>query len=281
MEENLHSKYLLDEYPVMFHSSLAVALGLNEAILLQRINLWLNCKPHNADGRSWIYNSYKSWQEQLPFFSESTIKRALKNLADKGIIIKGNFNKFKMDRTIWYSIDYNKLDKIIDTLNLPLGQNDTMILGQNDTTNTNVYTMSNKKEKKEKAKTDIDLVIDETNYNDELKEMIYEFIKMRKTIKKPMTTIAVKRLINKLDKLSNNEKEKILILDKSIFNSWQDIYPLKSEDKEDIEDKHEEYEHELTYTADDFTEEQYARLVRRQMSKEEMIQILKEKKNVR
>jgi hypothetical protein len=111
--------------------------------------------------------------------------------------------------------------------------------------------------------------------------MIYEFIKMRKTIKKPMTTIAVKRLINKLDKLSNNEKEKILILDKSIFNSWQDIYPLKSEDKEDIEDKHEEYEHELTYTADDFTEEQYARLVRRQMSKEEMIQILKEKKNVR
>lgn len=280
MEENLHSKYLLDEYPVMFHSSLAVALGLNEAILLQRINLWLNCKPHNADGRSWIYNSYKSWQEQLPFFSESTIKRALKNLADKGIIIKGNFNKFKMDRTIWYSIDYKKLDELIDNLNLPLGQNDTMILGQNDTTNTNVYTMSNKKEKKEKSKTDIDLVIDETNYNDELKEMIYEFIKMRKTIKKPMTTIAVKRLINKLDKLSNDEKEKILILDKSIFNSWQDIYPLKSEDKEDIKDKHEEYEHELTYTADDFTEEQYARLVRRQMSKEEMIQILKEKKNV-
>ena len=42
----------------------------------------------------------------------------------------------------------------------------------------------------------------------------------------------------------------------------------------------ESYEHELTYTADDFTPEQYDRLVRRQMSKEEMIQILKEKKNV-
>ena len=273
MEENLHSKYLLDEYPVMFHSSLAVALGLNEAILLQRINLWLNCKPHNADGRSWIYNSYKSWQEQLPFFSESTIKRALKNLADKGIIIKGNFNKFKMDRTIWYSIDYNKLDKIIDTLNLPLGQNDTMILGQNDTTNTNVYTMSNKKEK---AKTEIDLVIDEANYNNELKNMIYEFIKMRKTIKKPMTTIAVKRLINKLDKFTINDKEKIQILDKSIFNSWQDIYPLKPEEKQEVE-----YEHELTYTDDDFTPEQYDRLMRREMTKEEMIQILKEKKNVR
>ena len=42
----------------------------------------------------------------------------------------------------------------------------------------------------------------------------------------------------------------------------------------------ESYEHELTYTADDFTPEQYDRLMRREMSKEEMIQILKEKKNV-
>lgn len=42
----------------------------------------------------------------------------------------------------------------------------------------------------------------------------------------------------------------------------------------------ENYEHELTYTSDDFTPEQYDRLMRREMSKEEMIQILKEKKNV-
>ena len=127
MKEKLYSRYLLDEYPIMFHSSLAVVLGLNEAILLQKINLWLNCKPHDADGRSWIYNSYKSWQEQLPFFSESTIKRALKNLEDKGIIITGNFNKMKMDRTKWYSIDYKKLDELVDNLNLPLGQNDPII----------------------------------------------------------------------------------------------------------------------------------------------------------
>ena len=127
MAEKLYSKYLLDEYPIMFHSSLAVALGLNEAILLQKINLWLNCKPHNADGRSWIYNTYKSWQEQLPFFFLSIIKRALKNLEEKGIIITGNFNKLKMDRTKWYTIDYEKLDNLIDNLNLPSGQNDLII----------------------------------------------------------------------------------------------------------------------------------------------------------
>ena len=127
MEEKLFSKYLLEEHPITFHPTLALAIGLNEAIILQKINLWLHCKPKNAVGRSWVYNSYKSWQEQLPFFSENTIKRALKNLSDKGIIIKGNFNKIKMDRTIWYSIDYNKLDELVDKVILPLDQNDTTI----------------------------------------------------------------------------------------------------------------------------------------------------------
>ena len=46
---------------------------------------------------------------------------------DKGIIVKGNFNKLKMDRTIWYSINYEKLDELVNNLNLPLGQNEPII----------------------------------------------------------------------------------------------------------------------------------------------------------
>lgn len=205
--------------------------------------------------------------------NETAVKSTLKELKCFGYLeilkVQNKKGQFEYEYNI-YEKPYNKKPEVEN-----LGVENPSVENQGQL-NTNKQKTNNKKEKKEKAKTDIDLVIDETNYNDELKEMIYEFIKMRKTIKKPMTTIAVKRLINKLNKLSNDEKEKILILDKSIFNSWQDIYPLKPEEKQDIE-----YEHELTYTADDFTEEQYARLVRRQMSKEEMIQILKEKKNVR
>lgn len=55
------SRHLIDEYPIMFHKTLAVALGLNEAILLQKIHMWMQCKPPEAGGdRSFIYNSYKS-----------------------------------------------------------------------------------------------------------------------------------------------------------------------------------------------------------------------------
>lgn len=116
--DKMHSKYLIDEYPITFDRYLAKAIGLNEAILLQKINQWLNCKPHDADGRSWIYNSYRSWQEQLCFFSESTIKRAINNLVNMGLLIKGNFNKSKFDKTTWYSIDYEKVDKLTDKVKL-------------------------------------------------------------------------------------------------------------------------------------------------------------------
>ena len=108
------SKYLLEEHPITFHSTLACAIGLNEAILLQKMNLWLNCKPHDINGKSWIYNTCKSWQDQLPFLSESTIKRAIKNLFDKDILIKSNFNKSKFDHTNWYSINYEKVDEVVD-----------------------------------------------------------------------------------------------------------------------------------------------------------------------
>lgn len=59
------------------------------------------------------------------------------------------------------------------------------------------------------------------------------------------------------------------------------ISEISDEMKQLYMQRKESYEHELTYTSDDFTPEQYDRLMRREMSKEEMIQILKEKKNVR
>lgn len=129
------SKYLINEQPIFFLPTLAVGIGLNEAILLQKIHGWLQCTPKEHIGRNWIYNSYKSWHEQLEFMSESTIKRAMKNLIDKGIVITENFNKEKFDKTLWYSIDYEKLDEIVRTID---SVKMTLRECQNDITNTNI-----------------------------------------------------------------------------------------------------------------------------------------------
>lgn len=55
-----------------------------------------------------------------------------------------------------------------------------------------------------------------------------DFAKMRKSIKKPLTENAKKRLLNKLEKLAaGNEELKIAILNQSVDHCWQDIYELK------------------------------------------------------
>lgn len=74
----------------------------------------------------------------------------------------------------------------------------------------------------------------ETNiYNDEpkLDTAVKEFITFRKKIKKPMTDHAVKLMLSKLNKLSSDTDEQVEILNQSILNGWQGIYPLKQEEK--------------------------------------------------
>ena len=65
-----------------------------------------------------------------------------------------------------------------------------------------------------------------------LRETLGEFEEMRKSIKKPMTDAARKRLIRELQKLAGEDVQKMIaILDQSILNSWAGVYPLKDNNK--------------------------------------------------
>lgn len=81
--------------------------------------------------------------------------------------------------------------------------------------------------KKEKITT-IDKLIKEYTTNDNLIETLKDFVKMRKAIKKPLTDRALKGILNKLDKLSENEDIKIKILEQSIENCWAGVFELKN-----------------------------------------------------
>lgn len=109
---------LLDDYPMIVDRILARTIGLNEAIVLQHLHYWIvKNKEKNINyknGKYWTFNSIQKWHdESFDFWSESTLKRIFASLEEKGLLIVGNFNKMKFDRTKWYSIDYEKLDKIV------------------------------------------------------------------------------------------------------------------------------------------------------------------------
>ena len=83
-----------------------------------------------------------------------------------------------------------------------------------------------------KKETNYDKIINSMVEDEEVKNSIYEFIKMRKLIKKPMTDRALTMLINKLEKLSSDKDTQIKILEKSILKNWTDIYELKGDNND-------------------------------------------------
>jgi uncharacterized phage protein (TIGR02220 family) len=109
------SRLLIKESPVMIIPSLAVKIGLNEAVVLQQIHYWLGISKHQIKGRTWVYNTYEEWRKQLPFWSVSTIKRTILSLEMKGLLQSDNFNEMKMDKTKWYSINYDTVQELEDS----------------------------------------------------------------------------------------------------------------------------------------------------------------------
>lgn len=70
---------------------------------------------------------------------------------------------------------------------------------------------------------------------DELLNEAFEgYVAMRKEIKKPLTSKAIELAKNKLSKLSCNDSDTaIAILNQSVLNSWQGLFPLREEKKEE------------------------------------------------
>ena len=97
---------------------LAQNVGRTEAIFLQQLHYWLTSRDVGmiVDGQRWVYNSYKSWVENIKIFSESTVRRAVKKLENMGIVLTQNMNKRKSDQTKWYTINYDKLENFLPDL---------------------------------------------------------------------------------------------------------------------------------------------------------------------
>ncbi len=137
---------LLDEYPLLILPSLAVKVGLNESIVLQQVNYWLNTGGEIRDGVIWVYRTYDGWQQEFPFWSVETIRRIIRGLEEAGLLLSTmEYNRMKADRTKWYRIDRERLDALfippskspdhVVKLTSPSGQNDLLSSGQVDLSN--------------------------------------------------------------------------------------------------------------------------------------------------
>lgn len=221
-----------------FNTDYAELYGIEEAIILENIAFWIKKNESNNknfyDGYTWTYNSAESFNKLFPYITPSKIRRCLLKLEELEVLKSGNYNKQGYDKTKWYAITNLEVSTFYKLKNghykmenglYKLENRSEQIVEPIPDINTNINTVINPIKKE----TNFDIMIKEFTDNEELKTTIYDFIKMRKAIKKPITDKALNLTLNKLTKISVNEQIQIDVLNQSIFNSWQGIFEIKEE----------------------------------------------------
>lgn len=163
------------------------------------------------------------------------LRTALKKLEKFGEISKKSTNKF----TIVTVENYNKYQGINKSSN-------QRITNEQPTNNQRITNeqphLRNKEYKNNKNIRNIyisDIVASEPA---QLHDYLNDFVKMRKSIKAPLTARALKTVLKELEKLSGGDiQTKIAILEQSIVKCWKTVYPLKNEQTKQSEYKEDPY----------------------------------------
>jgi len=91
----------------LFKVEIANLHGIEIAIMVQNFAFWIaKNKANNRnihEGKTWTYNSIKSFKELYPYWTEHQIRRILKKMKTEDILMTGNFNNHQYDRTTWYT----------------------------------------------------------------------------------------------------------------------------------------------------------------------------------
>lgn len=226
------SRLLLDDYPILFLPKLAEMLGSSDrALLLQQIHYWIEKSGIEHDGRKWVFNSVATWHKQFSWISERTLRSILKYLEDEGILLTGNYNRLKFDRTKWYTIDYDRLDKLENAFgkscqmekenfsesngkNLPKGN------GNICRTNTRDYKEINKetKEKKKSAYAEGQAQPDHT-FSDQVKEIV-DYLNEKAGKHYKAKTDKTKRLIHARMKEGFTVSDFKKVIDNKLHDDW-------------------------------------------------------------
>jgi hypothetical protein len=92
-----------------FDIKLATELGsVDLAILIGHFSYWIDFNQRAGknlhDERYWMYQTLQDLLNHFPYWSERHLRHLIATLVKKDILIRGNYNKSKMDKTCWYSL---------------------------------------------------------------------------------------------------------------------------------------------------------------------------------
>lgn len=181
---------------------------------------------YSFDGRQRVLKSCLSNFERHPF---KKCKAPIQNLKDINIINNKEINNKKVSKKERGDNKKPRTENLCTdnqcTENMP--QLNTKELNTKDIKKVS-KACEDEKPAPDKNKS-FDSIIDDYTENEDLRSELKEHLKTRKSKKAAMTNRAIELSLEKLDKLSNNDAEKIQIVQNAIMNGWTTFYPLKEE----------------------------------------------------
>ncbi len=85
--------------------ALATEVGLNESIVLLQLEFLVSISDHFIEGKRWTFQSINDLRAMFPFWCRETINRAIVSLERQELIVVGNYNRHKYDKTRWFALN--------------------------------------------------------------------------------------------------------------------------------------------------------------------------------
>lgn len=158
-------------------------------------------------------------------FEENTVVLALEALEQLGMIVPrdgffaiAGWEKHQSTERLSEIREYNRIAKQKSR------ERQKLLQDVNDKSMTSQRGHETEEEKEEEKELDQKKIY---STDAAVNQAMLEFLAFRKSVNASMTDHAVKLLIDKLGKLSNNPAEQVEILNQSMLNGWKSVYPLE------------------------------------------------------
>jgi hypothetical protein len=230
------SSLLFDEPPLVVSPTLACAIGLQEAIVLQQIHYWSSHSKCLHEGRKWVYNTYEEWAVQFPFWKPESIRKIVANLRAQGLVDVEKLSDDKANRTNYYAINYERLRELSakkthpeESTAPPSGKNHRMLNRKNPPVQPEESTacLYRTETTTENTKT---TGAPRPSLPEWLDPQLWEkWVQHRKEKKKPMTASSAELNIEKLARYREEGFSPKAVIEHSIAGSFQGLYAPRSD----------------------------------------------------
>ena len=211
---------------ITYSKVVARKLGVNAAVLLGQFCSYQNL----AEGEFYREQSLIAEDTCLSIYE---IRKAVDVLVENELLV---VERKGVPAKNFYKIDENKLSDFLisrceNFIHLEVENLDISYKEKNKCENNNY----NKKEEEENRTSNLSVAKAKEKSLDEVIEAqplsvqqpLREFVKMRKAIKKPITTHGLELAVKKLHELAKTESEAVAVIEQSVMNSWQGFFALK------------------------------------------------------